>query len=84
MTQGSLYGRLTNFVNRLENKIGDKRLEFLLGEKSKTIKFEDTLKQFISYGDNKSNVTIIDLSGIPFEVLSITVSLISRILFEYG
>lgn len=84
LTQGSLYGRLTNFVNRLENKIGDKRLDFLLGEKSKSISFEETLKQFISYGDNKSNVTIIDLSGIPFEVLSITVSLISRILFEYG
>lgn len=84
LTQGSLYGRLTNFVNRLENKIGDKRLEFLLGDKSKKISFKDTLKQFISYGDKKSNVTIIDLSGIPFEVLSITVSLISRILFEYG
>ena len=84
LTQGSLYGRLTNFVNRLENKIGDKRLEFLLGDKSKKISFENTLKQFISYGDKKSNVTIIDLSGIPFEVLSITVSLISRILFEYG
>lgn len=84
LTQGSLFGRLTNFVNRLENKIGDKRLQFLLGEKSKSISFEETLKQFISYGDNKSNVTIIDLSGIPFEVLSITVSLISRILFEYG
>ena len=27
---------------------------------------------------------MIDLSGVPFEVLSITVSLISRILFEYG
>lgn len=84
LTQGSLFGRLTNFVNRLENKIGDMRLNFLLGEKSKSISFEETLKQFISYGDNKSNVTIIDLSGIPFEVLSITVSLISRILFEYG
>lgn len=83
-TQGSLYGRLTNFVNRLENKISDKRLNFLLGDKSKNISFEDTLKQFISYGDNQSNITIIDLSGIPFEVLSITVSLISRILFEYG
>ncbi|KAA6345603.1 hypothetical protein EZS27_006868 [termite gut metagenome] len=34
--------------------------------------------------DKKSNVTIIDLSGVPFEVLSITVSLISRIIFEYG
>jgi uncharacterized protein len=29
-------------------------------------------------------VTVVDLSGVPFEVLSITVSLISRLLFEYG
>lgn len=84
MIHGPLHGKLTNFVNRLENKIGDKRLGFLLGENSKNISFEDTLRQFISYGTKESNVTIIDLSGIPFEVLSITVSLISRILFEYG
>lgn len=84
-TQGSLYGKLTNFSNRLENKINDKRLDFLLGEKAKTITFEDTLRQFLSYKtDNKSNVTIIDLSGVPFEVLNITVSLISRLLFEFG
>jgi len=83
-TQGSLYGKLTNFVSRLENRISDKRLDFLLGEKSKSISFEETLKQILGYGEKKSNITILDLSGIPFEVLSITVSLISRILFEYG
>jgi len=83
-TQGSLHGKLTNFVNRLENKINDKRLDFLLGEKSKKITFEETLAQFLGYGDKPSNVTVIDLSFVPFEVLSITVSLISRILFEYG
>lgn len=84
MKAGPLNGKLSNFVSRLENKIGDKRLEFLLGEKSKKISFEDTLKQLIGYTENTSNVTIIDLSGVPFEVLSITVSLISRILFEFG
>lgn len=84
-TNGSLHGKLTNFVNRLENKINDKRLDFLLGDKTKTITFEDTLKQLIGYKESSnSNVTVIDLSGVPFEVLSITVSLISRILFEYG
>lgn len=83
-TQGSLYGKLTNFINRLENKLNDKRLDFLLGDKSKNITFEETLKQLIGYGENKSNISIIDLSGVPFDVLSITVSLISRILFEYG
>lgn len=82
---GSLNGKLINFINRLENKINDKRYDFLLGEKSKSITFEDTLKQLLGYKDEtKSNVTVIDLSGVPFEVLSVTVSLISRILFEYG
>jgi len=84
-TQGSLHGKLTNFVNRLENKINDKRLDFLLGDNAKSISFEETLAQLIGYKkDASSNVTVIDLSGVPFEVLSITVSLISRILFEYG
>ena len=40
------------------------------------------LKQFIGYLD-KANVTIVDLSGVPFEVLSITVSLISRLIFDF-
>lgn len=83
--QGSLYGKLTNFVNRLEHKINDSRLDFLLGEKSKLITFEETISNLLGYQqDKKSNVTIIDLSGVPFEVLSITVSLISRLMFEYG
>ncbi len=81
--QGPLNGKLTNFVSRMENKINDKRLEFLLGKKSKEITFIDTLKKLMGYSE-KSNVTIIDLSGVPFDVLNITVSLISRILFEYG
>lgn len=83
--QGSLYGKLTNFVNRLENKLNDNRMDFLLGTKSKTITFEETLENLLGYNNkNKCNVTILDLSGVPFEVLSITVSLISRLLFEYG
>lgn len=81
---GPLYGQLSNFISRLENRINDKRLDFLMGPKVLAISFEDTLKQFIGYGENHSNITIIDLSGIPFEVLSITVSLISRLLFEMG
>ncbi len=83
--QGPLNGKLENFLTRLENKVNDKRLEFLLGEKVKKITPEEVLRQFISYKkSNESNVTIIDLSGVPFEVLSITVSLISRILFDYA
>ena len=78
-------GTLDKFVERLENKIKNSRLEFLFGEKSRDISFEETVKQFIGYtSKNESNITIINLGGIPFEVLSITVSLISRILFDFG
>lgn len=82
--QGPLFGKLTNYVSRLENKINDRRFDFLLGDNSKKISFKDTLKQFLGYSSKSSNITIIDLGGIPFEVLSITVSLISRLLFDYG
>ena len=64
-TQGSLYGRLTNFVNRLETKINDRRLDFFLGERSKSISFEETLRSILGYSTGKQhNVTIIDLSGV--------------------
>ena len=48
-----------------------------------TSDFEYLIKQFLGY-INKSNVTIIDLSGIPYEVLSITVSLVSRLIFDFS
>ena len=82
--QGPLFWKLSNFVSRLENKLEDKRLSFLFWENSKNISLQDTLKQLIGYKDwEESNVTLLDLSGVPFEVLSVTVSLISRILFQY-
>lgn len=82
---GTNNGSLINFIDRLENKINDKRLKFLFGENSKKISFEETLRELLGYQENaKSNITILDLSGVPFDVLSITVSLISRILFEFG
>jgi len=87
-TNGPFNGEFNRFTSRLEAKLTDKRLRFLLnatksdGNPYKTEDFESLLKQFLGYLD-KSNVTIVDLSGIPFEVLSITVSLVSRLIFDF-
>lgn len=86
-TSGPFNGDFNRFVSRLETKLGDKRLRFLLhpskgGSPFKTEDFEEIMKQFLGYL-NKANVTIVDLSGIPFEVLSITVSLVSRLIFDF-
>jgi uncharacterized protein len=87
-TNGPFNGEFNRFVSRLETKLGDKRLRFLLqpgkpdGTPFKTQDFEEIMKQFVGYL-NKANITIVDLSGIPFEVLSITVSLVSRLIFDF-
>ncbi|MEX5609195.1 ATP-binding protein [Pseudomonas protegens] len=87
-TSGPFNGEFNRFASRLEAKLSDKRLRFLLnakragGEAHVTEDFEVLMKQFVGYLD-KSNVTIVDLSGVPFEVLSITVSLISRLIFDF-
>ena len=78
-------GSIDKFVRRLSAKIGNPRLDFIFGERASDMEFEDVLEQLMGYGKDKSaNVTILDLSGIPFEVISITVSLITRVLFDYG
>jgi len=87
-TNGPFNGEFNRFVSRLETKLADKRLRFLLdpvksdGRPFETEDFEEIMKQFLGYL-NRANVTIIDLSGIPFEVLSITVSLVSRLIFDF-
>lgn len=78
-------GSLEKFISRIRNKINDKRLGFLFGEEAVNMKFSEVLTEILGYRtENNSNTTIIDLSGVPFEVLSITVSLISRLMFECG
>lgn len=82
-------GEFTRFLSRLETTLADKRLNFLLdstdeqGNALKTNDFEKILKQFLGYLD-RSNVSILDLSAIPFEVISIVVSLVSRLLFDFS
>jgi len=82
---GPLNGKLDNFITRLENRYYDKRLDFLLGDRAKNATLAETLRQFMGYAlGSECNVTVIDLSGVPFEVLSISVSLISRLLFDFA
>ncbi len=89
-SNGPFHGEFDRFVMRLESKMADERLKFLLnpnksdGFEYKTDDLSNILKQYIGYiDDTNSNVTIIDLSAIPFEVLSVVVSLISRLIFDF-
>lgn len=86
---GPYNGEFERFITRLETKLSDKRLRFITSPEKEdetpytTQDFAEILKQFLGYID-KCNVTIIDLSAIPFEVLSIVISLLSRVIFDFA
>ncbi len=87
---GPYNGEFNRFVPRLEVIMNDDRLAFLLrrlkadGTEYKTEDLAEILRKLIGYViKGEANITIIDLSGIPFEVLSVVVSLISRLLFDF-
>lgn len=88
-SNGPFNGEFNRFISRLDNKVNDRRLNFIMNPQKEdgtdyaTEDFNTILKQFLGYLQC-SNVSIIDLSGIPFEVLSITISLISRIIFDFA
>lgn len=90
INRGPFNGEFDRFIHRLETKLADERLRFLLkpqkanGDEYTTENISEILGQLTGYGDNRSNITIIDLAGIPFEETSIVVSLISRILFDFS
>lgn len=86
-SNGPFHGQFDRFLMRLAARVSDTRLNFLLspenpsGQEPATEDFPEILETITGYGDHHSNITIIDLSGIPFEVLSVVVSLMSRLIF---
>lgn len=89
-TNGPFAGEFNRFLMRLEARRNDRRLDFLLspqtadGGEYVTDDLRQLIEQFVGYGDDESNVTILDLSGIPFEVLSVVVSLVTRLVFTFS
>lgn len=89
-SNGPFAGEFNRFLMRLEARRNDRRLDFLLRPKKEdgtdytTADLKTILEQFMGYGSDHTNVTIIDLSGIPFEVLSVVVSLITRLIFTFS
>lgn len=87
-TNGPFNGDFDRLIMRLRSKLRDSRLGFLLNPKKAdgsvfdSSDFSFILQQFIGYRD-KANVTIVDLSGIPSDVLNIVVSLMCRLTFDF-
>lgn len=81
--QGPLYGKLTRFVQRLQSKLQDKRLNFIFNDKEELLKYgwlNDLAKKLLDFGNN-NGIKIIDFSEVPSDILPLITGLIARFVF---
>ena len=82
--KGDYNGVLSTFIQRLENKVDDKRLNFMFCEDDELLKYEyiDILfKKLMLSASNEGGIKIIDFSEVPSDILPLIVSLIARLVF---
>ena len=81
--QGPLYGKLTRFVQRLESKIMDKRLNFLFNNDTTLLEynwFSKFIEKLLGYG-NENGVKVVDFSEVPSDILPLITGLMGRLIF---
>lgn len=82
--QGPLYGKLTRFIQRLESKKTDKRLNFIFSNDEKLQNYDwfvMLIKQLMDFG-NGQGLKIIDFSEVPSDILPLITGLLGRLIFS--
>lgn len=84
--QGTYNGKLTRFIQRLETKQRDKRLNFMFSNDESLLSYDYLAKLCIKLMapsiNGKQGVKIIDFSEVPSDILPLIVSLIARVIFS--
>ncbi len=83
---GPLTGKFDDFLMRLDSKLNDVRYDFLLkpSNRNHSDSLESLLRDFVGLGDPKRNITVIDLSSVPFDVRPTVAAQIGRLSFEFN
>lgn len=84
--QGPYFGKLTRFIQRLENKQKDKRLNFMFSNDDILLNYDYMsalcIRLMQPSADGKQGVKVIDFSEVPSDILPLIVSLIARVIFS--
>lgn len=84
--KGPLFGQFDNFLVQLQARLNDVRYDFLFKPKvrNNSASLAGLLREFLGLGDQKCQITVIDLSPIPFDVQPSVSAQIGRLAFEFN
>lgn len=83
--QGDFYGKLSRFIQRLDAKLSDKRLNFMFSDDAALLEYEymnELCKCVMAPASQNGGIKIIDFSEVPSDILPLIVSLIARVIFS--
>lgn len=85
--QGPFHGTLTRFVQRLQSKIGDRRLGFLFSAGDDAMRYEwmqelATVLLGSTTVRGTGGVKIVDFSEVPSDILPLIIGLVARVTFS--
>lgn len=83
--EGAFYGKFTRFLVRLDGKLNDPRYAFVFRPKTyiKSSTMSELLTKILG-AEGSAQVIILDLSGVPFDVVNTMVSLLARMIFDFN
>ena len=84
--KGPLFGKFDQFLVRLDSLMSDQRYDFLLKPKKhvSTDTLPDLLRDFVGLGEPRANVTVLNLSAVPYDVAPSVTALIGRLALEFN
>ncbi|MBN2701857.1 MAG: ATP-binding protein [Methylothermaceae bacterium] len=85
-TKGPLFGQFDEFLVKLQSRLNDVRYDFLLKPRRRdnSEALPKLLRDFVGLGEPRCQVTVIDLSGVPFDVRPAVSAQIGRLAFEFN
>jgi len=85
-TKSPLFGRFNQMLVRLNSMLNDTRYDFLMKPKTRTSteSLADLMKDIVGLGEPRANVTVLDLSAVPFDVVPMVTAQIGRLAFEFN
>ncbi|MBM4161683.1 MAG: ATP-binding protein [Ignavibacteria bacterium] len=83
--EGPFYGKFARFLVRLDSRLNDPRYSFMFKPREyvQSSSFKDLLNMMFG-GDQTEQITIMDLSGVPFDIVNTIVSLLGRLAFDFN
>lgn len=88
LKQGEFHGKLSRLIARLENKISDKRLSFMMNPPNEVHEWDwmiELTKSLVSgrnhQSEKRGGVKIIDFSEVPSDILPLIIGRISSLVF---